>query len=502
MGATRRVALTAAAAAVGGLVEFAVALAFLSAPPTSRFPFLARSFPPPHHTPEHAGGVSFRFAMAHDVIHERFPKHGLDHYRERDRLTRERIAGLAPDDPATFPLADDLAVGLDRLGRSHEAAEVLRDKLARQEARGLSGRDLYTTYANLGTVLIHGHFAKAAAGDDGARGRFREGIDFIRKSVEVNPEAHFGRERWQAAIAEFLLAAMEDPTLLKTFDCLGNRLDLPYSEILRHGYGDGYGRGYDSMYVAHLITGLTVQDARERIKKVGAEEGWEAVAVPSHRSPAPFDEPALGIIGMWRQGGGANPHFALALGEIMLRVGQRSIAWSAFERASRLAERYSADPEIQGFLREHCRNRQRDIELTPDRKGGRSAAELRAAFDAELAYGQGYQKDYQEFEAAKIAEGASILDADVFADWPRRGEPVASRSGDEERVKVVTRADQYRYASRVARAWGVFGAGVSAFVMAAFLELVRRFRAARAAAGRRAEERKSLIAAPPYDGIA
>lgn len=501
MNTTRRVALTAAAAAVGGLVEFAVALAFLSAPPTSRFPFLARSSPPPHHTPEHAGGVSFRFAMAHDVIHERFPKHGLDHYRERDHLTRERLAGLAPDDPATFPLADDLAVGLDRLGRSDEAAEVLRDKLARQQARGLSGRDLYTTYANLGTVLIHGNFAKAAAGDAEARARFREGIDFIRKSVQVNPEAHFGRERWQAAIAEFLLAAMDDPTLLKTFDCVGNRLDLPYEEMIGHEYRGGYGRDYDTMYVADLASGRTVQDARERITKVGAEEGWEAVAVPSHRSPAPFDEPALGIIGMWRQGGGANPHFALALGEVMLRVDQRLIAWAAFERASRLAERYSTDPEIQEFLREHCRNRQRDIEVALDRSGGRSAEVLRAAFDAELAYGQGYQKDYQEFEAAKIAEGASILEVGFFDGWPRRGEPVASPSGGEERVKVVTRADQYRYASRVARAWGVFGAGVSAFVMAASLELVRRFRAARATAGRRPGAPTTLVVSPPHDGV-
>src|SRR4051812_48843884 len=62
--------------------------------------------PLPHHVPKSRGGVALRFAMVHDVIHERFPKHGPAHYRERDRLTREQLAALAPDDPAALPLMD------------------------------------------------------------------------------------------------------------------------------------------------------------------------------------------------------------------------------------------------------------------------------------------------------------------------------------------------------------------------------------------------------------
>ena len=69
--------------------------------------------------------------------------------------------------------------------------------------------------------------------------------------------------------------------------------------------------------------------------------------VPSHRMPTSFDEPCLGIVGMWRQGGGANPHFALALAETMLRVGQRYVAWTAYERASRLAERFWPDDAMR-----------------------------------------------------------------------------------------------------------------------------------------------------------
>lgn len=473
MSAKGRVAWTAAAAlATWGVVFVGVLIPNIMDQP-GRHPELAREFPSPHHTPEHAGGVPFRFAMAHDVIHERFAKHGPAYYLERDRIVREKLAALAPDDPAAFPLLDDLAVGVERLGRSDEATAILRDKLARQEAKGLKGRDLYTSYANLGTFLIHGSFARAAGGDADARERFREGIEFVRKSVEVNPEAHFGRERWQAAVAEFLLAAMERPALFQEYDCIGDRLDLPDYEVIagNRRHGSKYGRPYDMVYSEQLSYGKTYGEPRERITKVGAEEGWAGVDVPSHREPVPFDEPALGIIGMWRQGGGANPHFALALGEIMLRVGQRTIAWSAFERASRLAERYSTTPEAQAFLREHCRKRQAEIErsLAPH---DNISDQLRSDFDAELAYGQGYQKDYQDFEAAKIAAGGSISDEHFYDDFPRREQAIASPSGREEWVDAVLISEMQARASERARAAALFTAGLAALAMSALLRLL------------------------------
>ncbi|WP_337176045.1 hypothetical protein [Paludisphaera sp.] len=473
MSARGRVAWTAAAALAAWCVAYVgVQVAHLFDQP-GRHPELARQFRPPHHVPEHAGGVPFRFAMAHDVIHERFAKHGLAYYRERDRVVREKLAALAPDDPATFPLLDDLAVGVERLGRSDEAASIIRDKLARQTAKGLGGRDLYTSYANLGTFLIHGSFAQAAAGDPAARERLREGVGFIRKSVEVNPAAHFGRERWQAAIAEFLLAAMDDPTLLEKYDCVGNRLDLPLNEIMGDRRSTGYGRPYDMMFAEDTTFQRDRTEeglGRAWITKVGAEEGWEGVDVPSHRARVPFDEPALGIIGMWRQGGGANPHFALALGETMLRVGQRSIAWSAFERASRLAGRYSTIPEIQAFLRAHCYERQAEIErrLDPNSPIG---DRLRSAFDAELAHGQGYQEDFQDYEAARIAAGGSIEDEHFLDDFPRRDEAIASPSGREERADVTLMSDLRASVSERARAVALFASGIAAFATSALLGL-------------------------------
>ena len=48
--------------------------------------------------------------------------------RERERIPREKLAKLDADDPAGFPLADNLAAALDRLGRSEEVVAVMRDK--------------------------------------------------------------------------------------------------------------------------------------------------------------------------------------------------------------------------------------------------------------------------------------------------------------------------------------------------------------------------------------
>ena len=410
-----------------------------------------------------------------------------------------------------------MAAGLERLGRPDDAVRVMRDKLARQQARGLTGRDLYTSYANLGTFQIHAAAPKALSGDPAARERFREGVELVRKSVEVNSEAHFGRERWQVVIAEFLLAAMDRPDLLRTFDCLGNRLDLDIEQMLNreaNWIDTGYGRASSAEFSqgkavsevpAFFEPGTDPADParwaelspiRRHVTKVGAEHGWEVVPVPSHQKPVPFDEPVLGIIGMWRQGGGASPHFSLALGEVMLRVGQRHIAWAAFEWASRLADRHWSEPSLREFLREHCRKRQADIERTlshtPPADAHRPAwqnvspplssaevADLRPRFEAELAFGEGYQRAYQQYEEQRIAAGVPLDDPHLFDAFHAGREPIASPVGSEEWFVWVPRSKISEYAAGRRWAWGTFGAGVAAITAAGLM----RWRAGRAAGG-------------------
>ncbi len=355
----------------------------------------------------------------------------------------------------------------------------------------------------------------ARNGDAEAIQRFQEGIGFIRKSVEVNPDAHFGRERWQLAIAEFLLASMKTPELLEQYDCIGNRLSKSLEDILprdvfyvqysgRATHLDFHRESPDRDSPRFFSSDADPDDPaqwdelmpiRKFITLVGADEfvtsqnaakdsQW-AAAVPSHTIVVPFDKPMLGIIGMWRQGGGANPHFCLAIAETMLRVGQRHIAWAAYERASELAERFSPDSGLQMFLLDHCKARQAAIEETfrPPKDGKDDAyapwnylgsrmdetaiGELRGNMHSELKLGTQYQQAYQDYETTKIAAGHSIDDEHFFDDFNSQHASIASKSGSEELTRIVLRSVKNNYASSKGYAWGTLGFGIGAMISAA-----------------------------------
>jgi hypothetical protein len=407
-------------------------------------------YPLPHQIPKYAKGISLRFAMMHDVIHERFPRHGKAYYAERNRLVRLALkkaeAGFHPKGELSdsyLALLDDLGAGLDFLGEHDEAVRVLRDKLTKQEGLGHQGRKLYTTYANLGTFLIHGNFRKAGAGDARANELLREGLALIHKAIAVNPEAHFGREIWQAVTVEFLLAAIENPKLLVKYDLVGNRLDetidfsragsfAPRHFILPPRYTSL--RDYLSLIQKDASEEQRAKARRHYITHVGAAREWTTEVKSSHRQAVAFDESALGIIGMWRLGGGANPHFALALGEIAVRVGQFHIAWCAYERAVRLADRVVPDPQIRQQFVEHCRRRQGRIE---EHLPNDTPKELRSRFEAELAHGLRYQQSYQRYEEERIKKGASLDDPHFYDAFFAEHGQIASPIGNADTFVVT-----------------------------------------------------------------
>ena len=480
--------------AVGSFVAFL--------PYGKKFENLAISSPHPHHVPTRPGGISFRFVMAHDVIHERFPKHGVAYYEARNQQTRSQLDELEDDDRERWPLIDDLCVGLEKLGRTEEAIPLMRSKLEQQQAAGITGIDLYSSFANLGTFLIHANFANARLGEAAAIQKFQEGVDFIREAVEVNPDAHFGRERWQLAVAEFLLVSFESPEVLEKFDCIGNRIDLLYDEIMDPGrtYYTAYGhassilfanrgqRRYPAFFPPEGDPSAEenweqFKEVRKTISKVGAGEpelagltDWQDLEINSHKEQVPFDEPMLGIIGMWREGGGANPHFALAIGETMLRVGQRFIAWTAYERAFDLAERYSPDPALQEFLRNHCRERQAVIaQSLLDEGEVFNPEEMRRKYRDELDFGLEYQDSYQAFEEQQLAAGVEIDDPNFYAGFHQTAPEIATKPGREELMRYAPVKVKDQYVNTAKRNWTIFGAGIGAMIPAVFGYLRRRF---------------------------
>jgi hypothetical protein len=166
----------------------------------------------------------------------------------------------------------------------------------------------------------------------------------------------------------------------------------------------------EEYFDAHLDVGKRSR-FRWRLSTVGADADWVARVHPAWPAPAPFDEPVLGIIGMWCWGGGANPHFALALATICERIGQGPLAVDAYERCVELAEGFSRDDAQRAALIAHCRARQEAIarSIAPLDPSAWLAAD-RQRHAAELQWACARRAAARTAEIKAIAAGKSLDD--------------------------------------------------------------------------------------------
>lgn len=129
------------------------------------------------------------------VVTDRWFRHGDAYYRHRVATLPARIEAT----PGDLDLYDDLAVAHERLGDRVAAIAVMDRKLARLATAPDRDQE-YRAWANRGTFLAHA-------------GRFDEALVDLEKALALNPDAHFGRERFQVMAIRYVKAAKEDPTL-------------------------------------------------------------------------------------------------------------------------------------------------------------------------------------------------------------------------------------------------------------------------------------------------
>jgi hypothetical protein len=115
----------------------------------------------------------------------------------RDRLRKELAAG------GDYRVKNDLATSLAHTGAAAESVKLLEEIEAEKPG-------LYRTASNLGTAL-------ELAGDD------RKALEWIRRGIELDAEAHGGTEWLHARILEAKLALAGDPQWLETHAILGTR---------------------------------------------------------------------------------------------------------------------------------------------------------------------------------------------------------------------------------------------------------------------------------------
>jgi hypothetical protein len=150
----------------------------------------------------------------------RFPRNPPLYYQMRlDRIEAE-LQGK-PDDLAAY---DDAGVACDRLGLGDEAIAWMEKKRDRLDALGSSRAEtrehLYRYHANLGTFLIHRWIRRGA--DRGRIDEAEAARDEIVEALEINPNAHFGREKYQLRAIEWMIA----PPQSAGAQCLPNFLGL------------------------------------------------------------------------------------------------------------------------------------------------------------------------------------------------------------------------------------------------------------------------------------
>lgn len=142
-----------------------------------------------------------------EIITGRFDRFPPLYYEMR--LARSRAELDA--DRHNWNAYDNAGVSCDRLGLHDEAVELLRLKLERLRKAGIdahstdpeSRNHYYRACANLGTLLAHRWIKVGRVKQDISD--LREGRDWISKAIEVNPDAHFGREKYQLLAMDWLI---------------------------------------------------------------------------------------------------------------------------------------------------------------------------------------------------------------------------------------------------------------------------------------------------------
>lgn len=172
------------------------------------------------------------FPNIYELIAGKFLRHSKEFYYWRAK-DRERQLKIHPD---SLPLYDDLGVALDKIGEHKKAIQTMLKSDSIQSGR-------YETYANLGTFYIHNH-------------QFEEGAHYIEKAIEINPEAHFGREVYQLHLVRYIIEktngkAIELPLASK------NNQDNFYNYLYKHHIKSAIQKGSTKeAEIAKAIKGL------------------------------------------------------------------------------------------------------------------------------------------------------------------------------------------------------------------------------------------------------
>ena len=270
-----------------------------------------------------------RFPGTLELVTGKFLRHSPEFYRWRIDNRLKRLEA----DPANLALLDDLAVAYDKTGRHDLAIETAQRADALRPNR-------YETAANLGTFHFHA-------------GRLREGLPHIGRALAVNSDAHFGREKYQKLLAEYVLERDK-----------GTPPALPLCEVgaegqATHTFADFVGTGDDAAAIR-------------------------------------------GVLGMMKFGRHDSPVLLEALASLLTR-GESNPSGDAKRLAARAYLKASYGVDDENARRQYRQLATRSLEM--QLSGSNTIEQVEADFRAELADAEAWYADLRQRELGWIAAG-------------------------------------------------------------------------------------------------
>lgn len=285
-----------------------------------------------------------RFPDTLELITGKFLRHSKEFYewRIQDRLKKLEVQ------IRDVTYLEDLAVAYEKVGDHAKAIETILKK--NQIEPGV-----YETYSNLGTFHI-------LAGD------FEKGLPYIDQALAINPNAHFGRERYQKWLVEYAMERKKD-----------GKLSFPMRNVSEKGEEGPV--GFADFVRQRLGKEKLTQEDRQQATK--------------------------GVLGMMRFADHENPLLLEALGDLLYQKYWQSDAKQLAARAYLKASYGMKDDGPREAYRKLA-SQALEMQVEPGTYNKISLSELEATFKQELADAQKWYDELHAKELNWIREGKDV----------------------------------------------------------------------------------------------
>ena len=286
-----------------------------------------------------------------DALLGYWPKHTDAYHEQRVQAFDHALAWM----PHWTRGLDAKGISLLKLDRLSEAERVMKQRLS-------VAPDAYASHANLGTLYTF-------------TGDFDAALVHIDRAMAIEPQAHFGREKYHRALVAYLQRGQTDPSVLTSETFVGV---TPTARQRERGSKRMYAElGLEDDAIDALVAMLTVY---------GADELAEVY---------------------------------FALGELLALRGHRRLAYTAYRRAKELGHpRKSTAKRNMDRLHKVLRDEYySDRAGDGDRGRGESSRHNRyrgigQKYGSERGSAKALQRNYAAWEEAQLAEGLPVWTMD------------------------------------------------------------------------------------------